>query len=133
MHAAECIAAAQQAVPPAAGLAKAVDHRRKAGNQGIVVRGQTLQLLAHPGQQRGITGHGMGVQKNGQPHQAVGTGHQQPFPGTLAKVADAAAPFRVIQHDVPGAFRVAETLQHRRKGMADGVQIGRWRVSIAQQ
>ena len=131
--AAQFFAGAQQPAPPAGIGVKLLNRRGKARHHRIVVGGKCHQGVAHRGQQRRIASDGVGVQENRQIHQAIGAGQQQPLAHALAKLSHRAAPQRVVQHDVAGALWVAKAGQHVGKALANGLQIGRRRVVVAQQ
>ena len=74
----------------------------------------------------------MGVHEDGQLHQAVAIGHDEPLARELAKCAGGVAPVRVVDHDVAGAFGVAKAGQGLRETVADIGQIIRGHIAVAQ-
>ena len=126
------VAARQQSVPPAAAFREGIHRGSKAAQHGVVVGNQLEQAVAHAFQQLRVATDRMRVYKDRQGHQAFGRRQDQPFAHLLGKTAGAAAPFRVAEHDVARARRVAELAERVRKTLADCLQVGRWLVAVTQ-
>ena len=73
------VLAEEQPVPPAAArVGERIDRGGKAAEPCVVGRDEVIDLAAHAGQQRRVAGHGMRVDEDGERHQALRIGLQQP-------------------------------------------------------